>query len=129
MLFFKILFIFGCSGSLLLRAAFSSCSKQELLSSCGARVSHCRGCSCGSWALELRLCRCGTPAHLSHGMWNLPRPGLKPVAPTLSGRFLTTDHSVQFSRSVVSDCNPMNCSTPGLPVYHQNHESTQTHVH
>ena len=26
-------------------------------------------------------------------------------------------------------CNPMNCSTPGLPVYHQLPESTQTHVH
>ena len=38
--------------------------------------------------------------------------------------------SVQFSRSVVSDfCNPMDCSTPGLPVYYQLPESTQTHVH
>ena len=26
-------------------------------------------------------------------------------------------------------CNPMNCSTPGLPVHHQPLESTQTHVH
>ena len=26
-------------------------------------------------------------------------------------------------------CNPMNCSTPGLPVHHQHLESTQTHVH
>ena len=26
-------------------------------------------------------------------------------------------------------CNPMNCSTPGLPVYHQLPEFTQTHVH
>ena len=38
--------------------------------------------------------------------------------------------SVQFSRSVVSDsCDPMNHSTPGLPVHHQLPESTQTHVH
>ena len=37
--------------------------------------------------------------------------------------------SVQFSRSVVSDsCNPMNRSTPGLPVHHQLLEFTQTHV-
>ena len=27
--------------------------------------------------------------------------------------------SVQFSQSVVSDSDPMNCSTPGLPVQHQ----------
>ena len=26
-------------------------------------------------------------------------------------------------------CNPMDCSTPGLPVYHQLPEFTQTHVH
>ena len=26
-------------------------------------------------------------------------------------------------------CNPMNCSTPGLPVHHQFPEFTQTHVH
>ena len=38
--------------------------------------------------------------------------------------------SVQFSRSVVSDfCDPMNGSTPGLPVHHQLLEFTQTHVH
>ena len=34
--------------------------------------------------------------------------------------------SVQFSRSVMSD--PMNPSTPGLPVHHQLPEFTQTHV-
>ena len=26
-------------------------------------------------------------------------------------------------------CDPMDCSTPGLPVHHQLPESTQTHVH
>ena len=26
-------------------------------------------------------------------------------------------------------CNPMDCSTPGLPVHHQLPESTQTHIH
>ena len=26
-------------------------------------------------------------------------------------------------------CNPMNCSTPGLPVHHHLSEFTQTHVH
>ena len=38
--------------------------------------------------------------------------------------------SVQFSRSVMSEyCNPMNHSTPGLPLHHQLLEFTQTHVH
>ena len=40
--------------------------------------------------------------------------------------------SVQFS-SVVPSCptlgNPIDCSTPGLPVHHQLLEFTQTHVH
>ena len=40
--------------------------------------------------------------------------------------------TVQFS-PVTQSCrtlsNPMNCSTPGLPVHHQLPESTQTHVH
>ena len=27
--------------------------------------------------------------------------------------------SVQFSHSVMSDCDPMDCSTPGLPIHHQ----------
>ena len=38
--------------------------------------------------------------------------------------------SDQISRSVVSNSlQPMNCSTPGLPVHHQRPEFTQTHVH
>ena len=40
--------------------------------------------------------------------------------------------SVQFS-SVAQSCptfwDPMNCSTPGLPVHHQLQEFTQTHIH
>ena len=43
---------------------------------------------------------------------------------------LTWD-SVQFSsvtQSCLTLCNPMNCSTPGLPVHHQLLEFTQTHV-
>ena len=35
--------------------------------------------------------------------------------------------SVQFSS--VAQCDPMNRSTPGLPVHHQLPEYTQTHVH
>ena len=36
---------------------------------------------------------------------------------------------IQFSHSVMSDCDPMDCSTPGLPVHHQLLELAQTHVH
>ena len=40
--------------------------------------------------------------------------------------------SVQFSsvaQSCPTLCDPMNHSTPGLPVHHQLPEFTQTHVH
>ena len=45
---------------------------------------------------------------------------------------LMIKHSVQFSpvaQSCLTFCDPMNGSTPGLPVHHQLLESTQTHVH
>ena len=45
---------------------------------------------------------------------------------------LATRQSVQFSsvaQSCLTLCNPMNHSTPGLPVHHQLPEFTQTRVH
>ena len=36
---------------------------------------------------------------------------------------------VQFSCSVVSDCDVTDCSTPGFPVHHQLPQLAQTHVH
>ena len=45
---------------------------------------------------------------------------------------MTTTISVQFSsvtQSCLTLCDPMNRSTPGLPVHHQLPEFTQTHVH
>ena len=33
------------------------------------------------------------------------------------------------AHSCLTLCNPMDCSTPGLPVHHQLPELTQTHVH
>ena len=45
---------------------------------------------------------------------------------------LLTESTFSFSsvtQSCPSLCDPMNCSTPGLPVHHQLSEFTQTHVH
>ena len=45
---------------------------------------------------------------------------------TKSWMWLSDYHSVQFSsvsQSCLTLCNPMNCSTPGLPVYHRLPES------
>ena len=38
----------------------------------------------------LRLSNCGSRAWSLCGMWDLPRPGLKPMSPALAGRFSTT---------------------------------------
>ena len=58
------------------------------------------------------------------------------VRPSVSLLFWETDIDFrtfsQFSsvaQSCPTLCNPLNCSTPGLPVYHQLLESTQTYVH
>ena len=69
-------------------------------------------------------------------------PDSRPPAtwPSLQGIFHWWDtrrtpsekENLQFSsvtQSCLTACNPMNCSTPGLPVHHQLLEFTQTHVH
>ena len=46
--------------------------------------------------------------------------------------YLRCMYSAQFSsvaQSCLTLCDPMTCSTPGLPVHHQLLEFTQTHVH
>ena len=46
--------------------------------------------------------------------------------------YMYTHVYVQFSlvaQSCPTLCDPMNHSTPGLPVHHQLPEFTQTHVH
>ena len=57
---------------------------------------------------RLQMCRlsnCGSRAQLLRGMWDLPRPGLKPVAPALAGRFSTTAPPVK-SRKIFFDPPP-----------------------
>ena len=50
-MFFKTLFTYLRLWWVFMRGLFSSCSEWELLSSCGARASHCGGFSCGARAL------------------------------------------------------------------------------
>ena len=54
------------------------------------------------------------------------------LSPPSSSPSVCDLHPIQFSsvtQSCLTLCNPMNRSTPGLPVHHQLPESTQTHVH
>ena len=66
--------------------AFSSCGKR------GPLFIAVRGplTIATSLVAEHRLSSCGSRAQLLRGMWDLPRPGLKPVSPALAGRFSTT---------------------------------------
>ena len=68
------------------------------------------------------------------GLISLQSEGLSVVFSSIRIRkHLLIFSSVQFSSvqslSRVRLCDPMNCSTPGLPVHHQLPEFTQTHVH
>ena len=56
---------------------------------------------------------------------NIQKNKIKTSSPISSVQF----SSIQLSRSCPTLCDPLNCSTPGLPVHHQLPESTQTHVH
>ena len=50
---------------------------------------------------------------------------------TLSLLFVFPCFSVQFhsvTQSCLTDCNPVDCRTPGFPVHHQLPELAQTHV-
>ena len=42
---------------------------------------------------------------------------------------VSISHFSSVAQSCPTLCDPMNCSTPGLPVHHQLLESTRTHVH
>ena len=58
-------------------------------------------------------------------------PFFQPYAPSFQYLFVCLS-SVQFSsvaQLCLTLCDPMDCSTPGLPVHHQLPEFTQTHVH
>ena len=111
---FKISFIYfllAVLGLCCCTRAFSSFSKWELLPSCSAAASHCSAFSscgaqslkhsgfgsCGTWAQQLRLTSSRGQAQQlwpmclgSPSVWNLPRPGIKPMSSTWTGRFLTT---------------------------------------
>ena len=72
------------------------------------------------------------------GCHSLPDLGIESESPVWQAGSLPSEppgklfSSVQFSsvaQSCPTRCDPMNCSTPGLPVYPQLLESTQTHVH
>ena len=71
--------------------AFSSCGEQGPLLIAVRRPLTIAASLVAEHRLQtLRLSNCGSRAHLLHGMWDLPRPGLEPVSAALAGRLSTT---------------------------------------
>ena len=55
-----------------------------------------------------------------------------PLRKAMVNKSMVSSSSVQLSsvaQSCLTLCNPMDCSTPGLPVLHYLLEFAQTHVH
>ena len=112
----------GCAGPSLI---FTECRHplavgSGLLASRRAPASHCSGFSCCR-ARALRhtgISSCGTRAWLPRGMWDVPRPGIKPVSSALAGRLLTTGppgkSSCVFNSGLVAECACC-LNAPGLP--------------
>ena len=107
----KKIFFFVCLGSLLLLMAFSSWSKQRLLSIWGLKASHygdfscfrtglwgsqasvvaaCRLSSSETWTLEHRLRKCGGRAQLPHIIWSFSGPWMERTCSLLAGTLLIT---------------------------------------
>ena len=58
------------------------------------------------------------------------RTNPEPTLPTTSAmRFLLSQSVRSVAQSCLTLCDPMDCSTLGLPLHHQLSEFTQTHVH
>ena len=92
---FAFVLIFGNAGSLLLVSL--SWSGSVWAARCGGfswralALKHMGFSSCRSRTLEHRFNSRDECAQLSRAMWDLPRPGIKPVSPAMASRFFTTE--------------------------------------
>ena len=94
MSFYNSLFIYLFLAVLGLRfcaRAFSSCGKRgPLFIAVHGPLTIATSLVAEHRLQTLKLSSCGSQAQPLCGMWDLPRPGLKPVSPALAGRFSTT---------------------------------------
>ena len=74
---------------------------------------------CGSLLPSSRTAMSLTHCHLSDSLFLPPFSSSKDLYDMFSS----------VAQSCPTLCDPMNCSTPGLPVHHQLLEFTHTHVH
>ena len=89
------------------------------------------GCHVGLWAVQALPLRATFPTF--HPCWRAGQLAMfSREVISLDIYVQSTDFNVQFSsvaQLCPTLCDPMNRSTPGLPVYHQHPEFTQSHVH
>ena len=96
-----------------------SCSVASVVSNVSGKLSKCKLNGEILWCMHVYTC---VYVHAYEHMPEFTCLVPKKLRPT----------SVQFSsiaQSCLALCDPMNHSTPGLPVHHQLLEFTQTHVH
>ena len=97
---FIIYLFLAVFGLRLCARAFSSCGKRgRLFIAVRGPLTIAASLGAEHRLQTRRLSSCGSRAQLLRGMWNLPRPGLEPVSPSLAGRFSTS-------------------APPGKPYYH-----------
>ena len=82
---------------------------------------------CGKMNLSTKQKETHTENRLVVAKGNVGRRGMDPKSGASSCKLLHQFSSVTQSCPIL--CDPMDCSTPGLPVHHQLPEFTQTHVH
>ena len=79
------------------------------------------------------VCVCNLPLPLSYmSVCNqgLPRQSRIISFQEISFNYICRSDQIRsVAQSCPTLCDPMNCSTPGLPVHHQLPEFTETHVH
>ena len=95
-------------------------------------LTHLRGWVC--LCVFVSVCLCGCVLECTQHVRSPVRMGLGLMVGLVVGKppGLTEACPVQFSsvaQSCPTLCDPMNRSTPGLPVHHQLPEFTQTYVH
>ena len=91
-IFFKLIYLFlVVLGLSFCARAFSSCGKRGPLFIAVRGPLTVAASPVAEHRLQTRrLSNCGSRAQLLCGMWNLPRPGLKPMSPALASGFSTT---------------------------------------
>ena len=87
---FIYLFIFAVLGLRFCARAFSSCGKRgPLFIAVRGPLTVAASLVAEHRLHTRRLSSCGSRAQLLRGMWDPPRPGLKPMSPALAGGFST----------------------------------------